>query len=327
MEILLPKPPRWTTLTRPGFGLMNTFSKIVQKAYQINPEFLPDLQSGQTIWISSDYSGDHKKASFKSISFLFADLESCYTWEGLRKKIREKHLPDERRMSFKRLGDKFRDEALLPFLSAADTIPGLSVTILIDKRIKSFFTGPGSIDMTHPELTEMQHWKPEVLEKLLRILHFAAFFLSGLSRPGQDVLWVTDDDSIAPNDERVAEVTHLFGNIVSHYLEHDLRHLKFGTASKTDDGSKAIEDLISVPDLIAGALVQIASIMKLQGCFPGSQISIALPENALRKTKNIMRWFSDKSQHLKRAVYVIEPSGEGKVTLKDINFHGYGTMQ
>lgn len=302
---------------------MNTLSDMVQRAYEMEPEFLPDLHVGPTILISSDYSGEHGTASFQTLSFLFADLAACGTWMHRRKVLRTTKLPNKRRMSFKRLGDSQRNEALLPFLSAADEIPGLSVTILIDKKIQSFFTGPGPLDMSHPDLAAVQHWKPVVLEKLLRVLQFAAFFLAGLSRPGQDVLWITDDDAIAPNADRVTEVTTLFSNIASHYLDYDLRHLKFGTAITTDDGSRTIEDLVSIPDLVAGALLQTASDMRLHDMFPASRISLPLPPGMSRKTQSIMRWFADKAHPLKRVVYAIESEGQGRVTIKDIDFHVY----
>jgi hypothetical protein len=160
-----------------------------------------------------------------------------------------------------------------------------------------------------------------VLEKLLRTLQFASFFLAGLARPGQTVWWVTDDDAIAPNPERIAEVTTLFATIASHYLDYDLQHFRFGTATTMDDGSRMIEDLLSIPDLVAGALVHGTLAMQRAGTFPRSRISTLMPPALSPKGTSIMRWFTDKAQPLKRVVYVIEPTTPGRVTIADLDFH------
>jgi hypothetical protein len=87
---------------------------------------------------------------------------------------------------------------------------------------------------------------------MLRVVHIVSFFLAGLSRAHQNVIWITDEDEIAANDNRMRELTNLFGNISSHYLPHSMGHFRCGTM-KSDDGSRQLEDLASIPDLVAGA--------------------------------------------------------------------------
>src|SRR5207249_3520816 len=101
------------------------------------------------------------------------------------------------------------------FLSAANNIGGLSVSILVHKAIVSLFRESAQIDLSEPGLEGFSHWKGTSFEKMLRIVHLVSFFIAGLSRAGQDVLWITDEDEIAANDDRLSELTKLFGNVSS----------------------------------------------------------------------------------------------------------------
>ena len=202
----------WRHLNKPHIGVMNEFSSTIAGLELREPYALPSIH-GQLFLILSDYSGDHDLAEYQSLSFLFADLQRCQKWEGMRLKLRQNYLSDGRRISFKGLRDKKQQIALPSLLTAADTIPGLSVTILIHKSIESLFTDSGYIDLNNPEFHDYRHWKIRSFEKMLRVVHFVSFFLSGLSRPGQDVLWITDQDEIAANDNRLRELTKLFGTL------------------------------------------------------------------------------------------------------------------
>jgi hypothetical protein len=93
------------------------------------------------------------------------------------------------------------------------------------------------------------------LDKAFFAVHVLGVLLAGLAAPGQNVMWFTDEDSIAANDDRVRELTQLFAWISSQYLTFNLGHCRCGT-SKCDDGSRQIEDFLAIPDMIAGALAE-----------------------------------------------------------------------
>lgn len=240
----------WKPFKNPVLGPMNGFSDSLAKLERKYPNLLPDIRQGSTIFIGSDYGGQHSFAQFESLSFLLADLERCDSWEQQRRHLRRRFLSDGRRFSYKALGDRIRKRALFPFLSAANSIPGIVVTILIDKQIESLFQKEGKLKTSVSELAEYSHWDSGVFEKLMRVAHWCSFFLAGLSRPHQDVLWFTDEDAIVANEERLREFVEIFTKVSSHYLPHTLRHLRIGTA-KSDTGARDIEDLIAVTDLTA----------------------------------------------------------------------------
>lgn len=322
-------PRLWKPLTDPDFGLMTLFSRSIEAAETRDKNYLPDLRRGSVMFVASDYSGQNDFADYQSLSFLFADLNYCNTWEKKRQILRQQYLADGRRMAFKNLNDNKRWKALPAFLEAADTIPGLVATILIDKRINNLFKKSGSFDMNQPELRPYSHWKQSSFIKVLSIIHFVSFFIAGLSAPNQDIIWITDEDEIAANESRLRELTTLWGNILSHYTQHNLRHLRCGT-TRSDNGSREIEDLASIPDLIAGTLTELLTMQRAEGLLPKSTFIVPPPKRLSKKTIEIMNWFSTTHQPLKRLVFVVEPVTDStELLVKRLQFHnenGGGTI-
>jgi hypothetical protein len=322
MSFYLPKNAVWNHLYDTKLGLMHKFSESIRETEEKCSYLLPDLRQGPIIFVGSDYSGRHNLSCYESLSFLFADLSQCAYWETLRAQLRQKYLPDGRRMSYKNLNDTKRSAALYAFLNAANSIHGLLAVILINKSIKSLFKKEGYLDFGEPELKDYGHWSVEVFEKVLRIVHLVSFFLAGLSKPYQDVLWITDEDEIMPNEKRLREVVKIFGNICGHYLKHDMGHLKIGT-TKSDTGKRDIEDLVSVTDLAAGALCEVLTKYRRMGIAINTELIIPPPQEITLKTQKIMNWFADKNQPLKRLVYAIEPiENSSEICLRCLCFHG-----
>jgi len=151
-------------------------------------------------------------------------------------------------MSFKRLADSQRRAALGPLLNAANNLDGLSFSIALNKACDTVFEASPPLDLSNPEFAPFRKWKPIVLDKAFFVLHVIGVMLGGLAATGQDVMWFTDEDSIAANDDRVRELTQLFAWIISQYLDFNLRHLRCGT-SRCDDGSRQLEDFLAIPDI------------------------------------------------------------------------------
>jgi len=201
-------------------------------------------------------------------------------------------------------------------------IPGLIAVVIINKNISTLFEPieNGEIENSIPKYHH--RWKKTVFEKLLRIINFTSLFLSGLSRPYQNVIWISDEDEILPNDERLRDATNLFGLISSSYLNHTLGHFRWGT-TKIDSRERMLEDLVSIADLVAGSLATVLSMHKEQKTFPIGDLIVPPPQNMTRKNKDIMDWFSDNTRILKRVVFVIEPSEDKEgFNLKQLRFHG-----
>lgn len=306
----------WQPLNRPEFGLINTISTLIHHLELSQPNLLTTVRLGPTLFLSSDFSGQHDLAKYESYSFLMADLIYLWLWEEMRLEVRSKCFSDKRRISFKGLNDAQKRNALIPFLRAANCIPGLSITLLVDKSIPSLLNPDGKLDMSHPEYKDYQHWRPHVFEKLLRVAHFTGMLIAGLSAPHQNLIWITDEDEIVPNEQRLVEACGVIEHIMNHYLTHELGRVQFGT-TKSDDGSLAIEDLAAIPDFVAGAMCDLAPTFarRVKG------LSFVVPKDSVdkEKVKIIMDWFADPIHTLKKLVVSLDYE-EGKITPSCIQF-------
>jgi len=286
-----------------------------------NPSSLPDLRTASTILVTSDYSGEHSGAEYQVLSFLLADIERCQQWDKVRMELRARFLSDKRRMSFKGLNDKQRQRALIPFLEAANSIPGLAFTVAIDSSIESLFAGPAPLNLDNPDFAVFRLWKRKPLEKALRIVHFISFLLAGLLRSGQNVLWFTDEDAIAANPERLGQLTDLLAWISSSYLTFNLGHLRCGT-TKSDDGSRRIEDLAAVPDLIAGAIGEQLHLVRNRGPDMSSGVFWIHRGDFSAKTSFITLWLADTAKPLKRVFCIVDSVPDlTKFTVSWFHFH------
>lgn len=142
------------------------------------------------------------------------------------------------------------------------------------------------------------------------MLHVLGVLLGGLASPGQNVLWFTDEDNIAANDERVRELTQLFAWISAQYLDFMLGHCRVGT-TRCDDGSRQIEDFAAIPDLVAGALAEQFALKGAEASELDHVFWMHRPDFS-RKTRDITWWFSDANQPLKRLLCTVNPSAHGK---------------
>jgi hypothetical protein len=285
-----------------------------------NPTSLPNLSSTSTILVSSDYSGEHSGSKYQILSFLIADTGNCEQWDKEREEVRAEFLSNNRRMSFKELRDNQKFKALKPFLSSADRIPGLVFTVAIESSIQSLFEGLAPLDLENPEFLFFKSWRPNVLEKAFRILHFISFLLAGISHPGQNIIWFTDEDSIAANPDRLRQLTNLFSWVISPYLAFDLGHLRCGT-TKCDDGSRRIEDLTAIPDLVAGAIGEQLQL-QYEKKPDTSNIFWIQRSDFTQKTSFITWWLADTTKPLKRLFCKIDLlKTSNKLNVSWFHFH------
>ena len=301
---------------------MNIVNTMIRNLDVTDPFALPDIRRGSTIVVGSDYSGQHATSAYESLAFVLADIEHCQDWMDGRRRLRTRRLDDGRRFSYKALGDRRRIQVLSDFLSAANEIPGLLVVVLTRKNIDSLFKTSGRIERTDREIKSLAHWAPHVVEKLLRIIHFLSLFLAGLSRDGQDVLWITDEDEIAANPKKHQELTTTFGKISSHYLRHNLRHARVATTA-SDTGKRDVEDFVAVADIAAGALCEVLNTYLREGILPTPSLILTAPSQLENKALNLLHWFSDRGHSLKRLVLSIEPLEDStSLRIKHLTFQG-----
>jgi hypothetical protein len=308
----------WRHLDNPALGMMNMFSDIIRREEISHTNLLTDLRGTPTVFVASDYGGMHAGASYQSMSFVFVNPENLLAWDTTRCSLRDRLRLGSRRMSYKALNDGRRRRALSPFLEAANLIPGILVSVLIDRGVQTVFERgtPNGLVAIRSEL--FPDWNAAVVERALRVVHLVSFFLAGLTAPGQDVLWITDEDDIVANEARLRQLVSVFARISSHYLTHSLRHLRIGT-SRSDTGRRDLEDLLAIADLSAGSLQE---GVKKQGV-PTGEFWLPSPTDLPAKTRSILDWFADGTTLLKRLVYVLDETPDsGKLRITSMKFHG-----
>lgn len=323
MTALLSTPftPRWFHEDEEScLGSMNVMSGVLARAEQKQPGIVPDLRRAPTFFLGSDSGGQHSKAEYEVIGFLCSNLEALADWERERSVLRATLFPDGRRMSYKGLNDKYRQRALVPFLRAANCISGLLFVIAIDRRVRTIFDAPSGIKENVNQIPELERWKPQSIERLMRTIHIASLLTRGLSAEGQDLWWFTDEDEIAANEERLRLMVNLFVRVSSNYLSHNMRHMRIGT-TKSDTGRRDIEDYVSICDLAAGTIQDCLAVEGMKIVLQNPSLFIPKGRVQLAKVATIMDWLSDNARPLKRLIVVLdEPNGKLRCT--HLRLHG-----
>ncbi len=311
----------WHSLNEQDFGLMSVFSESIDRSQRADSGLLPDLRNSNNLIVLSDYSGHHNSCKFESYGILLVGMEESWpSWESTRLELRRRFKLGHRSFAFKKLNDACKRRALEPFLHASDGLTGVCATVLIDKSVGSMFAKAGLLDFSEPQLQPYSHFG-STFERLLRVVHLVSFFVAGLSAPGQNVVWFTDQDDIAANHARLTQLTSIWATIMSHYLRHNLGHLRCGT-TESDNGTLQIEDLAAIPDLVAGALAEAITCYDNESCIPGGSVIILLPRSVSPKSRSIIEWLARASGSLRRLTYLIHPvRGTTTLTIKRLRFH------
>lgn len=274
---------------------------------------LTNFENANSLMCFSDYSGEEKEANYYVYSFIIFRTDNLISWNEKRIELRNKLLPDNRRISYKNYRDKVGRKYIEEFLKLANELSGYVVTFAFDKKLKSIFQDSSPIDFEIPEFKKYQTWTKDTIEKTFRITNLISFFVSGLSKRNQHLLWITDEDKIAPNKERVIQLTELFSHVLALYLNHNLGHVRVGT-TMTDDGSRLIEDLCSIPDLVAGSYSdQLKTIKKEFGEELKGIFWIYSPMYK-KKTSNLTWWINSADKNLCRLCFKVEKNGNSMET-------------
>jgi len=106
---------------------------------------LPRPLPGPHLMIGSDCNGDHRRSDYRVYGYLMAHADHSPTYPQARRAVRDRFLPDGRRMSYKRLADGIRQKALLPFLQAAGRFRGICCAFVVRKDLERMSTSHDSL--------------------------------------------------------------------------------------------------------------------------------------------------------------------------------------
>ena len=301
----------WTRLDRPRFGLANRISDAIAAMEWREPDSIADVRSSSEILVACDFGGSHKGANYEAFAFLTGAIAASAAWMEKRQRVRDRFLSEGRRMAYKALNDKRRQRALLPFLAAANTYPGNLFVFLVSKRIPKLFDNPGD-EVLFPELVEaVQTWKPKPFRRLLLTATLGSILVSGLSNPLQNILWLSDQDEIAPNPKQHDHAGHVIHHCVSTYAPSNSGLVVFVT-TELNFNNFMTEDVVAIPDLAAGALVDALSY---NDHLMSAGFWLPTNDDLPLKSKLILWWLTDSQQSLRRCVVVIDRAADGDVSV------------
>jgi hypothetical protein len=205
-------------------------------------------------------------------------------------------------MSFKNMNDAYRRQALVPFLEAAEYLEGSVITVAVAKEL-------GYLSATRETVTAMKtlraRWDRRSFERMARVVHFFSLFLGAWSAPGADVTWITDDDSMVANADRLEDMHQLAARFSGLYLPHSMGIFAMNTVA-IDDNERHFEDFVAIPDLAAGMIGEVMSLRsrRQNSEFGGDGLS--------NKSEVIADWFWHRSGSLKKACILIDRAGRQK---------------
>ena len=229
---------------------------------------LPRLnnQATNSIAVFSDYGGEQKSAQYRTYSFLVVSYDILGNFFAEMRNQRELAgmLHPYREISYKELKDGPVMRILEPWLiSANNSLCGILYNIAIHRELDSIFG-------LHPkELTKFldketdfdcSAWKPSIVEKALRIVHPLSYLVALLSRTGQKIFWMTDNDSIASNRKQRKQLGNLLQRTLNLYTKHEgYATVDFATPWKNEK-EKIPQydwlDCLSLTDMVAGSLAE-----------------------------------------------------------------------
>lgn len=298
--------------SRNGLGI--ALGDVFEGRLRRKPCLLLEAPRGRQLLILCDIGGSQKEQPFETLGFLILDLDRNPYWLDGQVAFRRNVLVQRRRMAFKALNDGVRRRALVPFLTLAEMLNGVLVTFAVHKNERPIMGDGGA---KAEELASL--WKPAVVDRLMWVIYLGAFLVSGFSAPGQDVMLIIDEDEVAANVPQLTKLTNLFGRAVSNQEGPMMGHLRCGT-TKSDDGSLALEDLATLPDLAAGATAEFVAALTLKGAGPLSPLIQMLPPGISWKTRTIMPWALASGGSLERFVCLIDGvpgSNKWRATIPD----------
>ena len=293
----------WNDLSNPHIKWVRSFNKIIKS---INPPFI----QGDTILISSDYSGDHPKSKYSVFSLVAIDLSKVGAWDMKRRGIRAKFLANDRRISFKALNDIHKRQAMPQFTEAANSLHGLMVNVVLNKGIADIVYSE-QLRKIVTELKLIQHnWSRSSFKRMSTLLHFVALVIGGMIRKSQNVYGYSDEDNIFASNRLTHDVSVILGRLSGMYIKVQPGELGIGT-TKLNEKDFFEEDLNSISDLAAGGLSEFFDkVYSITDRNSMRDFAYKFPKNLTDKTDHLIDWISGSSKTLKKVTVVFDRGRE-----------------
>lgn len=271
------------------------------------PPLLPSLDL-PLVGCASDYSGSQKASDFLTLSYLWFDPNDTQTWETASNAIRQIILGPFRTMSYKGLNDLWKRRALHAFLAAADELNALLLTFAIHKDVEEFKISNEKFAEISKRLPEPNKWRRRSLEDAVRAAWLFAFGAAGMTHQAERINWLTDNDVFTTPKSRIDD---LHGFAIQGLIELAVappRDLLIESSSHTSLPKRTAEDILSIPDLVAGCLAKLMTAQyRATGTPPLRENHLEIPDSGVEKASNILEWHLEHAGNLSKVVVVLYP--------------------
>ncbi len=293
----------WRGLAPTGPDLATAISDEIGAASISIERSIQLIRRSDAMLVFSDYGGAHKDARYEVMSFLVTTQEGISAFLDERRRLRDGPLGTRRRMAYKSLNDEVRLRSLPAFLEAADQLAGLLISFAVEKAAAHRL---GEAHRPETAFGDLGPWASRSFRKLTTIGHLAGIVVQGLRNDGQSLLWITDEDEIAPNPVKHAEATRILGHLLNCYCTGPMGHFRFGTTA-ADPGDLHIEDLAAVPDLAAGCLSDVLSFLSPH---PKShtvqRLYVPTDGGVAAKARRVAEWLAESASPLDKVNIVVD---------------------
>lgn len=267
---------------------------------------LPNLKSCGGIGIFSDYS---ESGACSTYTFLICNMDWVFPFLKNFGEIKEKF-----RLNTPKKEIAFTDRdfgplraAMPELLGQANILNGLLFTLVVDKRLISIFgeNSRSSIKKLREELRThgADNWKPEVAERVFRILHPVGYLFGLLSGENQKVFWMTDQDNIVGNPAQTKSVGQLYRNTLHSYARgRKIQLIGFAQSFPETSSRMDVNAMTEVSDLVAGVTQFIYSHLH------------DLDAKVTPGTKPLVEFMGYQGVGLKKLTYLMRPDEKGAIT-------------
>lgn len=277
---------------------------------------LPNLSAfkNQALGIFSDYSGEGA-GNYYTYSVLVCGYGFTSSFNEKMKLVRKNFRLGDKEIAFKDFGMGQVRACLPDYLAAANDLPGFVCTLAVDKRISTLFgphDDPSSLHNVADLLAKngLGGRKPREAEKLLRVVHMTAFLAALLGTDGQKIFWMTDNDAICANPNQHQSMMALFDRVLPIYTRAGINFPPLGGALPFQPKSIEMNDLLSIPDVVAGSVAQYLTKSDTE-----SKETISLKDGA----EKVFTFLASDGIGLKKATFLIRLNSKGEMERGDID--------
>jgi len=290
--------------------LVQTIEEHIKRSDRRRKLLLPDLRAfnNQTVGLFTDYGGESNEAKYLTYSTLVCGWNLTHQFLEMMKIIRKRNGLGTKEIAFKdfRMGQLQR--SLPGYLTALNALPGFLFTLAIDKRLTSLFGPEGKATRNFIAQTlkdaDLGERKPEVNEKLLRVVHIAAYLTGLLVQDGHKIFWMSDHDSISATPEMHQKTLALFQRILGMYARKGHTFPLLGGALPFAERSVDTLDLLSATDIVAGSLDQYLT----------QRDSVALDDIQVKQGCDlVLQWLAHDGIGLKKMNVIMRPGANDTI--------------